>query len=211
MNTSQHESTTGVDRDRVLVVDDEPKLAELYERWLEGRYEVTVTTSGRAALEEVDERTDVVLLDRDMPETSGFDILREIRERDYDCATAMITAVEPDVDIIDMGFDEYILKPIRQGPLLELVAGLAARVEYEEMRRRSYQLASKKAVLETAKDRGRLERNEEYQQLVRELEAVQSELQHNLEELLEWNSDASVLFRGLDDARSDRTVAPHLS
>lgn len=211
MDTSQHETTEGMVAERVLVVDDEPDLVELYGKWLDERYEVVRATSGADALEAIDERIDVVLLDRDMPERSGSEVLTEINDRELDCATAMITGVEPDVDILDMRFDEYVRKPVRRGQLLDIVALLSVRREYESKRRRSYELASKKAVLEAAHDRSHLEDNEEYQQLRRDLETLERELQANLEELLDRERDAAVLYRGLDGAPGDSSSAAKLS
>jgi len=59
----------------------------------------------------IDETVDVVLLDRMMPGMSGQEVLAAIRERGLDCRVAMVTAVDADFDVIEMGFDEYLGKP----------------------------------------------------------------------------------------------------
>ncbi len=81
----------------VLVVEDEPDLADLYATWLRGEYRVRVAYGGREALEKLDDEVEVVLLDRRMPDLSGDEALKEIRERGFDCRVAMVTAVEPDL------------------------------------------------------------------------------------------------------------------
>ena len=91
----------------VLVVEDEPDIAALYSGFLEERYDVTVAETATEAVDRVDAAVDVVLLDRRLPDGSGDDVLEHIRESGYDCRVAMVTAVEPDFDIIDMGFDLY--------------------------------------------------------------------------------------------------------
>lgn len=86
-----------LDRDPVvLVVDDEEDLANLYSQWLSDDYAVRTAYNGEQALERLDETVDVVLLDRRMPGLSGDDALNRIREREYDCRVAMVTAVDPD-------------------------------------------------------------------------------------------------------------------
>ena len=65
----------------VLVVDDEPDIAESYEMWLQEDHDVEMATSGEAALEALDESVDVLLLDRRMPEMSGDEVLRALADR----------------------------------------------------------------------------------------------------------------------------------
>jgi CheY-like chemotaxis protein len=66
---------TRVDEGTVLVVDDEPQLAELYSMQLAEEYEVRTATGGPEALDLVDEEVDVALLDRRMPRMSGDELL----------------------------------------------------------------------------------------------------------------------------------------
>lgn len=194
---------TGAQTTRILVVDDDPEIAELYASWLDDHYAVDVATSGQQALEVIDDGTDIVFLDRKMPDMSGDATLRELRRRDTDCAVAMITAVTPDVDIVDMGFDEYICKPVEQEDLRDLAEVLLARSRYDEKRQKSFALASKKALLESVYDQAELESHEEYQALLSRLEAVEDGLQQNLEELIAKN-DSTWAFRNLgSDADGD--------
>ena len=93
------------DTSAVLVVDDERDLADLYAAWLSDEYDVRTAYSGQAAIEAMDESIDVALVDRLMPEVRGSEVVEYIREQGYECAISMVTAVEPDFDIIEMGLD----------------------------------------------------------------------------------------------------------
>lgn len=112
------------DAPTVLYVDDEPAIADGYAAKLH-EYDTRTAYTGRAALEQLDETVDVVFLDRRMPGMSGKDVLEAIRERDYDCRVVMVTGVEPDDDIVEMGFDEYLVKPVEVTQLQETVERLA--------------------------------------------------------------------------------------
>ncbi len=160
----------------VLVVDDEPDLADLYADWLEADYEVLTAYGGREALDLLDEGVDVALLDRLMPEVSGDEVLEAIRSRDDECRVAMITAVEPDFDILEMGFDEYIVKPVGRDDLRSVVESLRSRATYDEQVQRFYALASKRAALETGKPPHELEESEAYASLTDQLDALRSDL-----------------------------------
>lgn len=154
---------------RVLVVEDETELAELFAEWLAEEYEVDVATDGETALDLVDGDTDVVLLDRLMPGISGDEVLETIRERGFDCRVAMVTAVEPNFDVLDMGFDDYVVKPVFREDIRRLVSGLRERDEYDRHLSELFSLASKLAALESHKQRDELTENEGYRRLKADL------------------------------------------
>ena len=180
----------------VLVVEDDPDLANLYSRWLDARYAVRVATNGTEALELLDDDVSVVLLDRRMPGMSGDEVLAEVRERGYDCQVAVVTGVEPDFDIIEMGFDDYLVKPISESALNETVIRLLERASYDTQVRQLFALASKKAVLETEKEEMELLGSDEYRRLVDELERLQANLEETMDEL--DDADLTVLLRTLE-------------
>lgn len=180
----------------VLVVEDDPDLANLYSRWLDARYAVRVATKGTEALELLDDDVSVVLLDRRMPGMSGDEVLAEVRERGYDCQVAVVTGVEPDFDIIEMGFDDYLVKPISESALNETVIRLLERASYDTQVRQLFALASKKAVLETEKEEMELLGSDEYRRLVDELERLQANLEETMDEL--DDADLTVLLRTLE-------------
>lgn len=134
----------------VLVVDDEPSLVELLTVWLTGDYQVRSATSGPEALEVIDTTVDVVLLDRRMPTMDGDTVLTELRDRGIDAMVAMVTAVEPGADIIDLPFDEYVIKPIDRETAVNTVKRLIQRRAYTVQARQCFELAAKLTILESS-------------------------------------------------------------
>lgn len=100
------------DRPTVLFVDDEPALADGHAAQLSDEHDTRTAHDGRSALETLDADVDVVFLDRRMPGLTGEEVLEAIRENGYDCRVVMLTGVEPAADIVEMGFDEYLVKPV---------------------------------------------------------------------------------------------------
>ncbi|MFB6161167.1 MAG: response regulator transcription factor [Haloferacaceae archaeon] len=180
----------------VLIVEDEPDLADLYATWLDEEYDVRTAYGGREALDLVDDDVDVVLLDRRMPDMPGDEVLSSIRESDGDCRVAMVTAVEPDFDIIAMGFDDYLVKPVAKDDLHRTVGTLLRRDEYEAGVRELFSLASKKALLEAEKSPAELETSEEYQRLDEELAALRDRLDTTLAEIDE-DAEIAGLYRDI--------------
>ena len=180
----------------VLAVDDEAAYVEAFARWLESDYDVRTATTGEDAFQQLDEAVDVVLLDRRMPGLSGDEVLTEIRARDIECQVAMVTAIEPDFDIIEMGFDDYAVKPLERAELHALVADLLRRAEFDEKFRECFSLASKKAALEANRDPEALARSEEYQQLTEQLAAAEQDANRTLDELLD-GGDIEAAYRSL--------------
>ncbi|QLD87521.1 response regulator [Natronomonas salina] len=166
----------GDEKPTILVVEDERALIELYVRWLEGDYDVRTAEGGEQALEELDEDVDVVLLDRLMPGMSGDEVLSELRERTTDCKVAMVTAVEPDFDVITMGFDDYLTKPVERDELLETVQRLLSRTEFAGLEQELYALASKQAALRSSKPEEELRESEEFAELESRIADLRTEL-----------------------------------
>ncbi|MFW5950224.1 MAG: response regulator transcription factor [archaeon] len=164
----------------VLIVEDEPDVAETYNLWLQDEYDVRMAENGREALEHLSSEVDVVLLDRMMPGLSGDEVLERIRESGNDCRVAMVTAVEPDFDILEMGFDSYLTKPIRSEDLHKTVANLLERSEYDELLQEYYSLVEKQATLEATKSGAELAESKEYESLTRRVLELKEELSQTL-------------------------------
>jgi DNA-binding response OmpR family regulator len=161
----------------VLIVDDEHAITDLHARWLEDSYDIRTAYSGTEALEEINDAVDIVLLDRRMPDLSGREVLDEIRERELDCRVAMVTAVEPDFDILELGFDAYICKPVSDPKeLRDIVASLETRSSYDSQVQKLLALSSKKAALEGRKDPGKIDENEGYTAFETDLASIREEL-----------------------------------
>jgi DNA-binding response OmpR family regulator len=161
----------------VLVVDDERHLADLYTDYLAEEFEVLTAYGGEEALDLLDAHTvDVTLLDRRMPDISGDEVLAGINDADEEVRVAMVTAVNPGFDIIDMGCDEYLVKPVSREDLLDVVRRLLKLSEYSE---KHQQLTSKKLtrnVLQVEKSGPELAESERYERLTGEIEELEAEL-----------------------------------
>ncbi|PSP65257.1 DNA-binding protein [Halobacteriales archaeon QH_8_67_36] len=182
----------------ILIVEDEPDVAETYKLWLQGDYEVRMGENGDEGLELLDESVDVVLLDRMMPGLSGDEVLSEIRERDLGCRVAMVTAVEPDFDILEMGFDAYLSKPIRSEQLHDTVTNLLERSEYDSLLQEYYALVEKQATLEATKSSAELAESDRYASLTEEI----AERRESLDDALggiEDDDDFIATLRGLSN------------
>lgn len=178
------------DHTSVLVVDDDPEVGEVFADHLRDEFEVQLATSGPEALELLKDSVDVVLLDRRMPTLSGDDVVTELRNRGNDVPVALVTAVEPDADVIDLPVDEYLTKPVDRESLKRTVQVLANRAAFEEKSREFFQLAMKRASLDSHTDDMRFQAAEELQSRLVEL---QSELNETIGLLK--NGDARVVQR----------------
>lgn len=187
----------------VLVVEDEADLADLYADWLMDKFEVRTAYNGDEAIEQLDESIDVVLLDRRMPGKSGDAVLDVIAERNLNCRVAMVTAVEPDFDIIDMGFDDYLVKPVDADDLIDLVERFIRRSQYDADAREFFSLASKKAVLETEKTQEELDNSNEYQQLKGKLESIRNRMDELVGGLTDDDFEAAFREFDFNDSADD--------
>lgn len=169
-------SETQPTRGSVLIVDDERGLADLYEMYLGDAYETRTVYDGDAALDAIDRTIDVLLLDRRMPGLSGDEVLVELDDRAYDPAVAMLTAIDPGEDILELRIDEYIVKPVDRTQLRAAVDGLLARQRYDGDVREYFAIASKRAALEATLREHELASNDAYAALKRNERAAKSEI-----------------------------------
>lgn len=186
---------------RVLIVEDERELADLYTEWITPEFEAKAVYGGEEAIDLLDQGWDAVLLDRRMPGITGDDVLSEIRSRGYEYPVAMVTAVEPDFDIIEMGFDDYIVKPVTREDLHETVEQLLDLADYDSALQRYFSLASKKAALETNKTERDLQNNAQYQALTERLEAVKEEVDNSRDTFFDEEPVDSVFQERMSGSR----------
>ena len=178
-----------VDDLNVLVVDDESGLADLYAVWLGDDHEVETAYSGQEALEEVTADTDIVFLDRRMPQMSGDKVLTTIRSRDVDCQVVMATGAPPDFDILDLPFDAYLSKPVTEDDLTAVIERLHRRSTYDEVLQDYFSLVSRRATLQAEKQPENLEGDDEYAALLDQIETRQKELESLTDQLDEEDFD----------------------
>ncbi|MHC5539453.1 HD-GYP domain-containing protein [Singulisphaera rosea] len=103
----------------ILVVDDEPAISELVRLVMEGEgHEVVVAGDGQSALDRAAERVpDLVILDIDMPEVSGFEVCLQLKSRPATRLIPILMLTGRDHDdrmrAWDFGADEYLTKPFK--------------------------------------------------------------------------------------------------
>lgn len=158
----------------MLIVEDNTELTDLYEAWLGDEYDVRIAHDGTAALELLDDAVDIVLLDRRIPGISGDEVLERIRSQGSNCRVVIISAVTPDFDIISMGFDGYVTKPVGREEFLETIERMRRRAAYDEDLQRYYQLLETDAALRESMPATELEGNEAFQELQDELAALRA-------------------------------------
>jgi two-component system, OmpR family, phosphate regulon response regulator OmpR len=113
--------------ERILLVEDDPRLADMLHEYLgQAGFGVTVASLGATALEKLSEAAyDAVVLDLMLPDMDGLNVCRELRAK-YDTPVLMLTARGDAVDRIvglELGADDYLPKPFEPR---ELVARLRA-------------------------------------------------------------------------------------
>jgi DNA-binding response OmpR family regulator len=117
---------------RILVVEDEPLLAEAVAEWLRGdAHAVDVVYDGGAALERLGVNDyDVVVLDRDLPVVHGDDVCRALVESESTARVLMLTAatdIDDRVEGLALGADDYLPKPFAFPELAARVVALGRR------------------------------------------------------------------------------------
>lgn len=185
----------------ILIVDDEKPLADGYAAWLSDEYDVRTAYSGSEALDEIDDSVDVVLLDRRMPTLSGDELLAEINERGLSCRVALVSAVEPDFDVIELGYDLYVEKPLTDAEELKAVVNkLLRRSTYDSQMQTFLSLASKIGSLQAKKTEEELAASEEYRQLREEFDDVRERLSSTTIQLDEDDLRADFHDRNIPDS-----------
>jgi DNA-binding response OmpR family regulator len=104
-------------------------------------------------------------------------VLAEVDSRHADCRVVMVTAVEPDLDIVEMPFDEYLVKPVTSEQLRNVVERMLARKTLDEQVQRMFVLASKLATLESKLTYTQLESSDEYEALRTEFVELRDEVE----------------------------------
>ncbi len=128
-------SPTGHSRGSILVVDDEPTIAEVLARYLErAGYEPRVAGDGMQAIEMVaTQRPDLVVLDIMLPGLDGLEVMRRIRESDPDrVAVILLTAKGEESDRViglRLGADDYVVKPFSPAELVARVDAVLRRID----------------------------------------------------------------------------------
>ena len=127
---------------RVLVVEDEMKVANALREGLEGeKFDVVVERTGEGAFFRVNtESFDIILLDLTLPGRDGLEILQALRQRGVKTPVLVLTArdsLQDRVTGLDAGADDYLVKPFAFAELLARIRALVRRCRVAETPRLS--------------------------------------------------------------------------
>ncbi|HZG76950.1 MAG TPA: response regulator transcription factor [Paenibacillus sp.] len=123
---------------RILIIEDDPSIAHLQKDYLElSGYAVSIADNGADGLALAErEKFDLILLDVMLPGSSGFEVLKAVREKE-DIPVLLVSARSEEIYKVNgfgLGADDYITKPFSSG---ELVARVNAHLnKYERMKER---------------------------------------------------------------------------
>jgi two-component system phosphate regulon response regulator OmpR len=117
--------------ERILLVEDDPRLAEMVSEYLgEAGYRVSIAAAGRAGLERLArEPFDALVLDLMLPDMDGLELCRELRAKS-DVPLLMLTARGDAADRIvglELGADDYLPKPFQPRELLARLRAILRR------------------------------------------------------------------------------------
>lgn len=127
--------THAVQAGRILIVEDDLRLAELTRDYLQGNgLDVAIEGDGARAVQRIlAEQPDLVVLDLMLPGEDGLSICRKLRPA-YTGAILMLTARTDDLDQVlglELGADDYVCKPVRPRVLLARIRALLRRSEQQ--------------------------------------------------------------------------------
>ena len=184
-----------VDEPRVVMVDDEKKVADAYALRLQDAAEVTVAYNGRDALAAITEGRppDVVLLDRHMPGLSGDDVLDRIREQEIRTQVIMVTAIDPNLGVLDMPFDDYLSKPVDREDLFAAIDQQCEVLAYDLLGE-YFRLESTRAVVAAELSPVELDGSDRLAEIEPKLETPETRIR----ELLPDADDLLAEFDGID-------------
>jgi len=117
---------------RILVVEDEKDLNNIITKHLKkNNFSVDSVFNGEEALEYLDYGTyDLIILDIMLPKVNGYEVIKKLRENKNETAVLMLTArdsIEDKIKGLDLGADDYLIKPFDFGELLARIRALVRR------------------------------------------------------------------------------------
>jgi two-component system KDP operon response regulator KdpE len=117
---------------KVLVIDDEPPIRKLLRMGLATQgYQVIDASNARTALELMEQKPDLVILDLGLPDMKGMDLLRSLRERSEAVPIVVLSSRADEtakVQALDFGADDYVTKPFG---INELLARIRAALRHQ--------------------------------------------------------------------------------
>ncbi len=110
--------------EKILIIDDEPMIRELFSIYLEEKgYNVVSADNGRTGLEMIEsENPALVLTDLNMPHTDGYDVMKQAHEKDEDLPIVVISGagtLDAAVKALRQGAWDYLIKPLQDMSILQ--------------------------------------------------------------------------------------------
>jgi len=131
----------------VLIVENERMVATVLTDYLPGSYDVRSVQTGKEAIEEYTEDTDLLIVDRKLDGISGDEVAARIKGEHERQLILCVSGVEPDNDICELRYDDYIHKPIEEDELKVRLELLFSRAELDATERTYLSLRSKQIAL----------------------------------------------------------------
>jgi len=95
----------------VLLIDDEPDLREVYALYLRQAYQVRTAATGNVSIETIRDEIDIVVTDRHMPDMTGDDLLRRLRDNGIRTPVIFLSAIDP-ANRPSASYQAYLTKPV---------------------------------------------------------------------------------------------------
>jgi CheY-like chemotaxis protein len=109
---------------KILVIDDDPKMLELYREILAGvGHQVVIAENGTQGLARSDRNPDLIVVDLMMPNLNGYDFLKQLRSTDAHAQTPVIAAssLSTGESALRAGANRFLPKPFRSADLIALI------------------------------------------------------------------------------------------
>lgn len=158
----------------VLLVESDSALRELYEHWLSDRFDVRLAQNGADAEHHLEDEIDILILNRILPDLSEREIFEHVSDQEIECGVIMLTTQPPDFDILDMPFDEYLVKPVDRFSLYEAVARTQRKLSFDRCLRGYRRLITKRDLIESVISAGTLSNSERFAELLDRIAEVEA-------------------------------------
>lgn len=134
----------------VLIIENERMVTTVLADYFPDSYDVRSVQTGEEAIEEYTDNTDLLIVDRKLNGISGDEVAARIRAEHERQLILCVSGVEPNNDIYELRYDDYIHKPIKEDEMKARVDLLFSRAELEATERAYLSLRSKQIALTAA-------------------------------------------------------------
>lgn len=157
----------------ILIIEDNIAQAKMYKRWLEPKYTAKTATKFDKVLKEYKGDEEVILLDRKLDGAEAEDLIDSL-EGIENQNIVVITGMEPDLDLLNMPINDYLIKPVDRELLRDTVRKVIEADKRPDKTKELLELLSKKKILDDKPTEVR--EKEEYQKLVRKIDELRDEI-----------------------------------